>query len=251
MLANKRSTKTLTNQNESERMIVKSKWSIVGVVLVILAVLAASGCSLLQEPEEASEPIVAAPIDEDETGDPTESAGEAARLQIEQGESEARFLIGEILRGQENTVVGATDQVAAEIAVDFDNPAASQLGEVRVNARTFVTDNSLRNRAIANRILDAGSFEFVTFSPTNISGLPESVTFGDSFEVQIVGDLTIKDITNEVTFEATITPVSEERLEGFASTTISWADFGLSIPNVPQVAGVDEELTLEIEFVAG
>jgi len=40
------------------------------------------------------------------------------------------------------------------------------------------------------------------------------------------------------------------RLDGTAKTTIKYADFGISIPQVPQVASVDETVDLEIDFVA-
>jgi hypothetical protein len=39
-------------------------------------------------------------------------------------------------------------------------------------------------------------------------------------------------------------------LVGLASTTILRADFDLTIPQVPAVAGVSEAVLLEIDFVA-
>jgi len=60
----------------------------------------------------------------------------------------------------------------------------------------------------------------------------------------------VRDVTNQVTFDAVVTPISETRLEGLASTTILYADFNLTIPEAPAVAGVDDEVVLEIEFVA-
>jgi len=57
-------------------------------------------------------------------------------------------------------------------------------------------------------------------------------------------------VTREVTFDVTLTPVSETRLEGTATSTIRYADFGLSIPRVPSVASVADEVRLEIDFVA-
>jgi polyisoprenoid-binding protein YceI len=73
---------------------------------------------------------------------------------------------------------------------------------------------------------------------------------GEPFSFQISGDLTIRDITNEVTFEATVIPVSEARLEGAATATIQRGDYNLVIPNVPNVADVSEDVRLEVDFVA-
>ncbi|MDA1330123.1 MAG: YceI family protein [Chloroflexi bacterium] len=171
-------------------------------------------------------------------------------FELVQSESQARFIIQEVLRGQVTTVVGVTSLVAAQILVDLDNPAATQLGAVTVNARDLTTDQGSRNRAIRNEILDTALYEFITFTPTQLLGLPVSVAFGQSFSFQVIGDLTIRDITNQVTFEVTATLESEARLSGLASTTIQRNDYSLTIPNVPQVASVQENVVLEIEFVA-
>jgi hypothetical protein len=53
-----------------------------------------------------------------------------------------------------------------------------------------------------------------------------------------------------VTFDVTVTPVSETRLEGNAVTTVKRSDYNLVIPSVPGVADVSEDVRLEIDFVA-
>ena len=108
----------------------------------------------------------------------------------------------------------------------------------------------IRNRAIQNEILDTGRHEFITFTPTGISGLPEAVAVGDSFTFQLNGDLTIREITQPATFEVSVMVVSETRLEGSGSATVLRSNFDLQIPDVPSVANVTDEVMLEINFVA-
>jgi polyisoprenoid-binding protein YceI len=169
---------------------------------------------------------------------------------IVQVESEVRFTLDELLSGVPTTVIGATDQVAGEIAIDPENPVNSKVGVILINARTFVTDNNFRNRAINNEILETDEFEFVSFTPTNITGFPENPVVGETLEFKITGDLTIRDITQEITFEASVTAVSETRLEGSATAMIAREDYNLQIPEVPRVADVDEDVLIEIDFVA-
>jgi polyisoprenoid-binding protein YceI len=171
-------------------------------------------------------------------------------LELVPEETEARFLIGEILRGQDNTVIGSTHQVQGEIRIDPNTPSHSSLGNFQIDTRSLATDSSMRDRAIANFILQSGTYETITFEATSIVGIPEDASLGQSLQLQIQGNLTIRDITREVTFEATATPVSETRLEGSASATILRGDFDLGIPSVPSVASVDEEVILEIDLVA-
>ncbi|MCX7853276.1 MAG: YceI family protein [Caldilineales bacterium] len=237
---------------------------------------------VLRPPEEASAPIVATPViiastpapptptamaanptdsplptptavamaTAEPTATPTPASGGLIVFTIVPAESEARFLIDEVLRGQPKTVVGVTNQVAGELAVDPAHPTGAVVGPIVVNARTLVTDNNFRNNAIKNRILLTNTYEFVTFEPTAIRGLPTTVTIGQPFEFEIEGHLTITDETRTVVFAVTVTPVSAERIEGLARTTILWRDFGLFIPDSPSVDTVADEVTLELEFVA-
>lgn len=168
---------------------------------------------------------------------------------IDQSRSEARFLIDEVLRGQPVTVVGVTNQVAGQIALDPNVPTA-QVGVIQINARTFATDNEFRNRAIKNAILRTNQFELITFTPRVITGLPEQVTIGVPFEFTIEGDLTITDVTRPVTFTVTVTPVSQTEISGIAKTTVLYRDFNLIIPDSPSVDTVADEVRLELEFVA-
>jgi polyisoprenoid-binding protein YceI len=169
---------------------------------------------------------------------------------IDQSRSEARFLIDEVLRGKPVTVVGTTNQIAGQIALDPNEPQAAQVGIIQINARTLTTDNKFRNRAIKNAILRTNQFELITFMPRLISGLPESVTIGAPFEFTIEGELTITDITRPVTFTVTVTPISQTEISGLAKTTVLYRDFNLTIPDSPSVDTVADEVRLELEFVA-
>lgn len=168
-------------------------------------------------------------------------------------ESEVRFVVGEILNGNPNTVVGATNGVSGEIVADYANTTTAQVRTLIVDLSGLRTDNGFRNRAIHDFILQTGNpaYRTATFVQTAISGLPPSVEVGQRYAFQITGNLAIHGVTQEVTFEAAVTPVSATRLEGTAFTTVRYADFGVSILRLPpQVASVEEEVRLEIDFVA-
>lgn len=182
----------------------------------------------------------------------TEATVTRAIFRITQDESQARFNIDETLAGNRITVVGTTSEVAGDILVDFASPQSSQVGTIVINARTLRTDNESRNRAIRSSVLQSArdEFEFIEFVPSSISGLPESVAVGDSISFEIEGDLTVRGTTQTVTFTADVTLAADDRLEGLASTTVLYRDFNLTIPNVPSVTDIADEVILEIEFVA-
>jgi polyisoprenoid-binding protein YceI len=169
-------------------------------------------------------------------------------------ESEARFIIDEVLRGQPFTVVGVTDQIDGSVAVDFQS-ARVEAGEFVVNVRTIKTDDEIRDRSIRTLILESNKdeFEFSTFRPREVRGLPESFEPGDELSFDIIGDLTVRDVTREVTFNAELELLSLNEITGTVGTTIRWDDFELTIPYVGGnsiVSSVADELRLEMAFLA-
>jgi polyisoprenoid-binding protein YceI len=182
--------------------------------------------------------------------DPSAAAPSSlATYKISQEESQVRFNIFEQLRGQPKDVIGTSNQIAGEVAVDVNDLSSAQIGEILINARTLATDDDRRNQAIRNRILFTDQYEFIRFQPTQISGLNGSAAPGQSFTFQVTGDLTIKDVTKPVTFDVTMTLESPDRLTGSAKASIARADFNLNVPSVPFVANVGETMTLETDFV--
>ncbi len=248
---------------------------------LLLLPLLLTACGLLREPEQASGTIEAVPlgltegtttVPETTVTEPTadtlaesEAASSAPEsgeeeseeeptgvriYQISQADSRVRFELDEELRGQPKTVVGTTDQVAGEIALDFSDLSTVQMGVIQINARTLQTDSDRRDRAIQNEILDTGAYEFVTFTPITINDLPDAAGIGEEVAFTIDGNLTIRDVTQPVTFDVVATAVSETDLRGTAVATISREAYGLRIPSVPLVANVEEEVKLTIDFVA-
>jgi len=171
---------------------------------------------------------------------------------ISQDDSQVTYTIQEVLNGADKTVVGGTSQVAGDILVDMSNPSKSELGEIRVNARTFATDDSRRDNSVARFVLQSESDanQYIVFQPTTISALPDSVKIGDAVTLKVTGNLTIAGVTKEVTFDVTTTIKSAEQITGTAQLIVQRADFNLTIPNVPFVANVGNSVTLNLNFVA-
>ena len=169
------------------------------------------------------------------------------------GETVARFVIDEVLSGNPKTVIGETGGVSGSIMLDLNAPAEAMVGPVEVDLSGLETDNGFRTRALHEAILQTDKAEnaVATFTATQIEGLPETVTPGTAYPLQITGDLTIKGTTRQVTFDAIVTPVSADRIEGTATLSVPYSDFGVDIPFLPpQVASVEDLVRLEIALAA-
>jgi polyisoprenoid-binding protein YceI len=229
------------------------------MAVAAVAVLGGAAWFFTQGDAEPTTEATAPPIEATETtvtsgaadtavaADPTDAAPTTFELT---GESTATFRIDEELRGSPTTVVGTSNIVLGQIQIDRADLSNSRIGEILINARAFETDASLRNRAIRGPILDTEAFEFISFNPTSIEGLEGSAGVGDELSFTVSGDLTIRDVTQPVTFDVTATLTSDTSISGSASTVVERGPFELVIPSVPTVANVSEEVPLELDFVA-
>ena len=181
----------------------------------------------------------------------TDASAEAVVFQIDPSQSEASFTLNEKLMGEDKTVVGTTSKVTGVITASPSNPSASQIGIIQIDASDLTTDSNMRNGAIDRFILQTSQYQYITFEPTAIEGLPSEVMgVGTSVPVKVTGNLTIREITQPVTFDTTLTLKSDTELEGTATTTVTRAAFQLEIPNVPSVADVTDDVALQLKFVA-
>lgn len=184
----------------------------------------------------------------------------------EDGDSQAQFLIQETIFGRENMVEGTTRQLDGSFLINYDENRV-QVGQFEINVRDIQTrsldvdiesrgwTDSERDTVIRAQILQSGrdEFEFATFNPTNVSGVPESFGPGDTLNLLVTGDLTIRGVTSSVEFDMELSLDSDELISGTASTTVLWEDFGITIPYVgggSDVGAVSDSVELRLEFTA-
>jgi polyisoprenoid-binding protein YceI len=205
--------------------------------------------------EVATEATEAPTAEEETTDAPTqETAGAtgSTTFAIDAAQSEVRFTLTELLMGNPTTVIGRGNGIEGSVTVNFDDYSQSAISPIVVDASLLATDNNMRNGQIRRAILQTNNpeFQFITFTPTAVDGFPAAATAGEPFEITVTGDLTIRTITQPMTFAVTVTPVSESEIHGTARATLLREDFDLQIPRVPSVADVSEEVLLEFDFVA-
>ncbi|NBC29765.1 MAG: hypothetical protein GVY29_07220 [Spirochaetes bacterium] len=184
----------------------------------------------------------------------------------EAGDSKAQFLIEETIFSRKNVVEGTTRQLDGSFLVNY-NDHEVQVGQFEINLRDIKTrsldvdiesrgwTDSERDTVIRAQILESGKdeFEFSTFNPTAVSGVPETFEPGDTLNIVVTGDLTIRDVTRSVDFDMELSLDSDTMISGTASTTVRWNDFGITIPYVgggSDVGAVSDSVELRLEFTA-
>ena len=128
----------------------------------------------------------------------------------------------------------------------------AKIGTIKINARTIKTDDDRRNGMMGRFILKSEDSvnEFITFEATEITGLPASANIGDPLHFAITGNLTIAGVTKPATFDAHAVFMNDNTLTATASTVVKRSDYNLTIPDIPFVANVTDDVTLKIELMA-
>ncbi len=166
---------------------------------------------------------------------------------IDPSSSEARYRVREQLAGVSfhNDAVGVTAAVSGTIAFGADGEVLGG-SEVAVDASQLVSDESRRDNFVRDNLLQTRSYPTVTFAPAQVAGL--DVPLGaDEVEVTITGELTVRGVTRTVTWQG-VAWLEGESVRLSASTTFTFADFGISKPRVALVLSVADDITLEVDL---
>ena len=234
---------------------------VVLLMLMLVIILAACGAesatttnapAATEAPAANVAPTEDMPVEEAADGEVATEAMGSTTFVIEAAQSEVRFILTELLMGNPTTVIGSGNGIEGRVTINFDDYSQTTISPIVIDASLLATDNNMRNGQIRRAILQTNNpdYQYITFTPTAVQGLPESATVGEPFDMTVTGDLAIRTTTQPLTFAVTVTPVSETEIHGSASATLLRADFDLQIPSVPSVADVSEEVQLEFDFVA-
>lgn len=162
--------------------------------------------------------------------------------------NEARYLVREQLmrRDLPNDAVGVTSRVEGGLAVDATGAVVASGSRFVIDLTDLTSDAERRDRFIKRNTLATDSFPTAVFVPTAFEGVVVPPDHGQaSFRVR--GDLTIRGVTREVTWDATARREDED-VVGTASTRFPFATFGLEIPRLGFILSVDDDIRLEYDF---
>jgi polyisoprenoid-binding protein YceI len=183
---------------------------------------------------------------------PVSPAAGVTNYKIIPGESQLQYEVGEVFLNQDNRfnmAVGITTQVSGEITGDPQNPQEISFGTFTADISQFTSDSDRRDNAIQNRFLESARYPEVNFKITQVNGLPETYQEGEEIALQIIGDLTVRDVTKPTTFDAVV-KLEGDTLSGEAITTILMSDFGFGPISIAGILNTEDEVKVTLNFVA-
>ena len=183
---------------------------------------------------------------------PPDTADARAVFTIGEG-SVARYKVEEVLaRTGFKVATGETADVAGQVVFDADGNVAAGESRIAVRVGTLRTDSDRRDGYVRNRTLETDTYPEVIFAPTAIVWANPAASPGELSGVQeftIAGDLTVKDQTRPVVWDATAEFREDGTASGQASVEFTFADFGMDKPSVAIVLSVEDTIRLELDFV--
>ena len=168
------------------------------------------------------------------------------------GESQLKYEVAETFindNNRFNLASGVTPQVSGEISVDPTAPQNSKIGTITADISQLKSDSSRRDNFIRGRFLESSKYPNVTFTTTQIEGLPQTYSDGQEITMKISGDLTIHDVTKPAVFDATV-KLSGDTLSGTATTSILMSDFGFGPISLVGMLKTEDQVKVTLTIVA-
>ena len=169
------------------------------------------------------------------------------RLVIDEGS--ARYEVQEELLGIgfPTYAVVSTDGVTGVVEVGVDGTIDSALSMIEVDLWALRSDEERRDGYLQRNTLQTAEYPFATLIPKQISGHSGPFPSNGSFIFHLIGDLTIRKVTKEISWDF-VTDLRDERISGEARTEFSFSDFSLTRPKVRRVLSVEDRIQPIIHF---
>lgn len=161
----------------------------------------------------------------------------------------ARYRIREQLVGLDlpNDAVGETPGVRGVIAADAKGNVIAAESKFTVDVAALKSDRDRRDGFVRRRVLETDTHPVVTFQPTSVRGMTLPLPTSGTRSFELVGNLTVRGTTRPTVWKVNA-QFQPGRIAGGATTSFTFADFGMEQPRVPVVLSVDETIRLELDF---
>tara|TARA_Y100000590_G_scaffold106532_1_gene121224 strand:+ start:77 stop:895 length:819 start_codon:yes stop_codon:yes gene_type:complete len=181
--------------------------------------------------------------------DENQISNAAIRVDLSSG-SIARYRIQEQLArlSLPNDAVGETDAVQGSLLFDGEGNVVS--GSVwSLDVASLASDEPRRDRYVRRNTLKSSLFPEINFEAKSVSNLEWPLPTEGDTRFQILGDLTVMDVTREISWDVDAT-IEESYVKGEANTVIQFEAFDIDKPRLAFILSVDDDIRLELEFIA-
>jgi polyisoprenoid-binding protein YceI len=163
--------------------------------------------------------------------------------------NEARYMIREQLAriSFPSDAVGRTTNVTGQLVLDERGAVVGAQSRFVIDLASITSDQDRRDNYVRRNTLTTAEYPSATFAPTAVRGLTWPLPQRSELTFQLIGELTVRDVTRPVTWQVTAT-IANGVISGLAATRLTFEQFSLQKPRVASVLSVEDEIRLEYEF---
>ncbi len=189
----------------------------------------------------AADDTVAATAAPAETGATASPTGDGPQWEVTDA-SELGYRVKEILFGVDAEGVGRTNQITGSLTIDATTVTSATF---EVDVASITSDESRRDNQFRGRIMSTDEFPTATFTLTRPIELGVEAEEGAAVSTTATGDLTLRGVTNTVTFDVTA-ELADGRIGVLGNIPVVFADYGIDNPSAGGITTEDNGL---LEFV--
>ncbi|MDH5239120.1 MAG: YceI family protein [Acidimicrobiia bacterium] len=156
--------------------------------------------------------------------------------------SELGYRVKEVLFGVSTEGVGRTNQITGSLTISGTTVATA---EFTVDVASITSDESRRDGQFRGRIMSTDEFPTAVFRLTQPIELGTDPAEGVEVATSATGDLTLRGVTNSVTFDVTA-QLANGKIGVLGSIPVVFADYGIANPSIGGITTEDNGL---LEFV--
>ena len=164
----------------------------------------------------------------------------------------ARYIVNEQLvkLPAPNDAIGSTKDIKGKIVLSKNGQISpDQNSYFEVNMLSLKSDSRRRDNYLKRNSLESNTYPTASFQITKINNLPFPAPLNQKLDFELIGILTIKNVSKEVTWNVS-SEFDGNKLAGVAKTEFKFDFFEIKIPKVFVVVSVKNLIQLEIEFEA-
>jgi polyisoprenoid-binding protein YceI len=157
-------------------------------------------------------------------------------------DSTLRYRVTESINGFDTEGVGETNRITGTLTLAG---SAATAADFTVDMTTFTSNESRRDNQFNGRIMSVTEFptsRFVLTSPIEFGAVPSA---GETLTATATGELTLRGVTNPVTFDVTAT-LENDKVGVLGNIPVLFADYGIPNPSFGTITTEDNGL---LEFI--
>lgn len=200
-----------------------------------------------------------APTQEDTAAEEAPAGGDIRTFQIVAEESQASYTVDEeFFSGAVSrlgkqlglfTTVGTTSEINGQVTLDLGGAPEVVSGEFVVDISSLTSDDRRRDQRIREQFLQSAIYPEARFTVTGAENLPDRYQPGQQAQFRLLGDMTIREVTQPVAFDVVAT-LDGDTLTGTATTELLMIDFGFDPPEIGGMMKSENDFVVTVDFTA-